>query len=151
MSTYFNTFSFFANNCFRSPLRHQWPPRMDMPACNWKSRRRFPCTQVSRAPTVYTAASQQADGNTCWAGPARARKSGTQGHADGRNRSYVIINLLSEAPKTVNPSYSVFVAHNRPEMCPLGAFAFYHHYIMMSRISQQCSTLTGLRTKAGDK
>lgn len=52
---------------------------------------------------------------------------------------------------TVNPSYSVFVAHNRPEMCPLGAFAFYHHYIMMSRISQQCSTLTGLRTKAGDK
>jgi hypothetical protein len=23
----------------------------------------------------------------------------------------------------------VFIAHLRPELCPLGAFAFYHHYI----------------------
>ncbi|KAF8202063.1 hypothetical protein K438DRAFT_1716644 [Mycena galopus ATCC 62051] len=29
----------------------------------------------------------------------------------------------------VNPSYTVFIAHKNPEMCPFGAFAFYHHYI----------------------
>ncbi|KAJ6511689.1 hypothetical protein DFH09DRAFT_1434967 [Mycena vulgaris] len=29
----------------------------------------------------------------------------------------------------VNPSYSAFIANKNPEMCPLGAFAFYHHYI----------------------
>ncbi|KAJ7831989.1 hypothetical protein B0H13DRAFT_1915207 [Mycena leptocephala] len=31
--------------------------------------------------------------------------------------------------KIVNPSYSAFVANKSPEVCPLGAFAFYHHYI----------------------
>ncbi|KAF8816577.1 hypothetical protein BYT27DRAFT_7229903 [Phlegmacium glaucopus] len=29
----------------------------------------------------------------------------------------------------INPVYTVFIAHLQPEMCPLGAFAFYHHYI----------------------
>ncbi|KAF8130928.1 hypothetical protein K438DRAFT_1643350, partial [Mycena galopus ATCC 62051] len=29
----------------------------------------------------------------------------------------------------VNPSYTVFIVHKNPEMCPFGAFAFYHHYI----------------------
>ncbi|KAF8172514.1 hypothetical protein K438DRAFT_1772559, partial [Mycena galopus ATCC 62051] len=29
----------------------------------------------------------------------------------------------------VNPSYTVFIAHENPDMCPFGAFAFYHHYI----------------------
>jgi hypothetical protein len=25
--------------------------------------------------------------------------------------------------------YTAFIAHLQPEMCPLGAFSFYHHYI----------------------
>ncbi|KAJ7756996.1 hypothetical protein B0H16DRAFT_1314634 [Mycena metata] len=29
----------------------------------------------------------------------------------------------------VNPSYSTFIANKNPQMCPLGAFAIYHHYI----------------------
>ncbi|KAK6984727.1 hypothetical protein R3P38DRAFT_2806331 [Favolaschia claudopus] len=29
----------------------------------------------------------------------------------------------------VNPSYLVFVAHKNPEICAMGAFAFYHHYM----------------------
>ncbi|KAJ7493956.1 hypothetical protein FB451DRAFT_1491519 [Mycena latifolia] len=29
----------------------------------------------------------------------------------------------------VNPVYSAFIANKNPEMCPLGAFAFYQHYI----------------------
>ncbi|PPQ79199.1 hypothetical protein CVT24_012739, partial [Panaeolus cyanescens] len=29
----------------------------------------------------------------------------------------------------VNPVYTVFIAHEDPTQCPLGAFAFYHHYI----------------------
>ncbi|KAF8141005.1 hypothetical protein K438DRAFT_1995458 [Mycena galopus ATCC 62051] len=32
-------------------------------------------------------------------------------------------------PSIVNPSYTVFIAHENPDMCPFGAFAFYHHYI----------------------
>uniref|UniRef100_A0A8H8CI32 XPG-I domain-containing protein n=1 Tax=Psilocybe cubensis TaxID=181762 RepID=A0A8H8CI32_PSICU len=29
----------------------------------------------------------------------------------------------------VNPVYTVFIAHKDPTICPLGAFAFYHHFI----------------------
>lgn len=29
----------------------------------------------------------------------------------------------------INPVYTVFIAHLKPEMCPLGAFAFYFHYL----------------------
>ncbi|KAJ7154733.1 hypothetical protein C8R46DRAFT_442730 [Mycena filopes] len=29
----------------------------------------------------------------------------------------------------VNPSYSAFIAHKNPEMCSLGAFAMYQHYL----------------------
>lgn len=31
--------------------------------------------------------------------------------------------------QVINPVYSTFIANKNPEMCPLGAFAFYHHYI----------------------
>lgn len=29
----------------------------------------------------------------------------------------------------INPVYLVFIAHLRPEMCPLSTFVFYHHYL----------------------
>ncbi|KAF9488939.1 hypothetical protein BDN71DRAFT_1512599 [Pleurotus eryngii] len=38
----------------------------------------------------------------------------------------IINSSLSE---TVNPVYMTFVAHRNPEMCPLGALAFYLHYL----------------------
>ncbi|KAJ7928710.1 hypothetical protein B0H13DRAFT_2311333 [Mycena leptocephala] len=41
-------------------------------------------------------------------------------------RSLVIVLIASQV---VNPSYSAFIANKNPEVCPLGAFAFYHHYI----------------------
>ncbi|KAJ7265171.1 hypothetical protein C8J57DRAFT_1511728 [Mycena rebaudengoi] len=31
--------------------------------------------------------------------------------------------------QVINPVYSAFIANKNPEICPLGAFAFYHHYI----------------------
>jgi hypothetical protein len=31
--------------------------------------------------------------------------------------------------QTVNPTYTSFIAHRNPELCPLGAFAIYLHYI----------------------
>ncbi|KAJ7794002.1 hypothetical protein B0H14DRAFT_3558467 [Mycena olivaceomarginata] len=40
-------------------------------------------------------------------------------HPDGRTSVFTVIN----------PSYSAFVANKNPEVCPLGAFVFYHHYI----------------------
>jgi hypothetical protein len=29
----------------------------------------------------------------------------------------------------VNPSYTTFIAHRNPEVCPLGAMAFYFHWL----------------------
>ncbi|KAJ7756085.1 hypothetical protein DFH07DRAFT_1027777 [Mycena maculata] len=40
-------------------------------------------------------------------------------HPDKRTSIYSVIN----------PVYSVFISNLKPEMCPLGAFAFYFHYI----------------------
>ncbi|KAF7371837.1 hypothetical protein MVEN_00040500 [Mycena venus] len=60
----------------------------------------------------------------------------TMTHPDGRTSVYTILGLQGEEKAgrrgmrtVVNPSYSAFVANKNPEMCPLGAFAFYHHYI----------------------
>ncbi|KAJ7629821.1 hypothetical protein B0H17DRAFT_1164275 [Mycena rosella] len=38
-------------------------------------------------------------------------------------------NKRTEIYSVINPVYSVFIANLKPEMCPLGAFAFYFHYI----------------------
>ncbi|KAJ6534238.1 hypothetical protein B0H19DRAFT_964399, partial [Mycena capillaripes] len=43
-------------------------------------------------------------------------------------RSNYILLHCTELP-VINPVYSVFIANLKPEMCPLGAFAFYLHYI----------------------
>ncbi|KAF7371838.1 hypothetical protein MVEN_00040600 [Mycena venus] len=60
----------------------------------------------------------------------------TMTHPDGRTSVYTVLGLQGEEKAgrrgmrtVVNPSYSAFVANKNPEMCPLGAFAFYHHYI----------------------
>ncbi|KAJ7679310.1 hypothetical protein DFH06DRAFT_974792 [Mycena polygramma] len=57
-------------------------------------------------------------------------------HPDKRTEIYSVLGLQGEEKagrrgmKTViNPSYSVFIANIKPEMCPLGGFAFYFHYI----------------------
>ncbi|KAK7059342.1 hypothetical protein R3P38DRAFT_3384318 [Favolaschia claudopus] len=60
----------------------------------------------------------------------------TMPHPDGRTAVPCLLGLQGEEKAgrrgmrtTVNPSYSVFVAHKNPEICAMGAFAFYHHYM----------------------
>ncbi|KAJ7019288.1 hypothetical protein C8F04DRAFT_1404365 [Mycena alexandri] len=57
-------------------------------------------------------------------------------HPDLRTSILAVLGLQGEekaGPRgmrtVINPSYSAFVANKNPEVCPLGAFAFYHHYI----------------------
>ncbi|KAJ7019185.1 hypothetical protein C8F04DRAFT_916431, partial [Mycena alexandri] len=57
-------------------------------------------------------------------------------HPDLRTSIFAVLGLQGEekaGPRgmrtVINPSYSAFVANKNPEVCPLGAFAFYHHYI----------------------
>ncbi|KAK7014627.1 hypothetical protein R3P38DRAFT_3205541 [Favolaschia claudopus] len=57
-------------------------------------------------------------------------------HPDGRTAVPCLLGLQGEEKAgrrgmrtIVNPSYSVFVAHKNPEICAMGAFAFYHHYM----------------------
>ncbi|KAJ7771090.1 hypothetical protein DFH07DRAFT_953710 [Mycena maculata] len=57
-------------------------------------------------------------------------------HPDKRTSIYSVLGLQSEEKAgkrgmrtVINPVYSVFIANLKPEMCPLGAFAFYFHYI----------------------
>ncbi|KAJ7867002.1 hypothetical protein B0H14DRAFT_2732146 [Mycena olivaceomarginata] len=57
-------------------------------------------------------------------------------HPDGRTSVFTVLGLQGEEKAgkrgmrtVINPSYSAFVANKNPEVCPLGAFAFYHHYI----------------------
>jgi hypothetical protein len=42
---------------------------------------------------------------------------------------FVLFYLLMASIQTVNRTYSTFIAHRNPEMCPLGAMAIYHHYL----------------------
>jgi hypothetical protein len=49
----------------------------------------------------------------------------------------------------INPVYSVFIANLKPEMCPLGAFAFYLHYIYDEKKSSIPWSWIILLTKAG--
>ncbi|KAK7008284.1 hypothetical protein R3P38DRAFT_2551619 [Favolaschia claudopus] len=60
----------------------------------------------------------------------------TMPHPDGRTAVPCLLGLQGEEKAgrrgmrtIVNPSYSVFVAHKNPEVCSMGAFAFYHHWI----------------------
>ncbi|GLB44253.1 hypothetical protein LshimejAT787_1601830 [Lyophyllum shimeji] len=63
-------------------------------------------------------------------------QSWTMLHPNKETAIYSVLGLQGEEKagkrgmKTkINPVYSVFIAHHRPERCPLGAFAFYHHYL----------------------
>ncbi|KAJ7926482.1 hypothetical protein B0H13DRAFT_1599594 [Mycena leptocephala] len=57
-------------------------------------------------------------------------------HPDKRTDMYAVLGMQGEEKAgkcgmrtVINPVYSVFIANLKPEMCPLGAFAFYFHYI----------------------
>ncbi|KAJ7857354.1 hypothetical protein B0H13DRAFT_1960478 [Mycena leptocephala] len=57
-------------------------------------------------------------------------------HPDNRTTMLSILGLQGEEKAgkrgmrtVINPVYTVFIAHLKPEMCPLGAFAFYFHYL----------------------
>ncbi|KAJ7934437.1 hypothetical protein B0H13DRAFT_1591571 [Mycena leptocephala] len=57
-------------------------------------------------------------------------------HPDKRTDMYAVLGMQGEEKAgkrgmrtVINPVYSVFIANLKPEMCPLGAFAFYLHYI----------------------
>ncbi|KAJ6483022.1 hypothetical protein DFH09DRAFT_1253099 [Mycena vulgaris] len=57
-------------------------------------------------------------------------------HPNGRTTIPSILGLQGEEKAgkrgmrtVINPVYSAFIAHANPEMCPLGAFAFYFHYL----------------------
>ncbi|KAJ7433473.1 hypothetical protein FB451DRAFT_1472227, partial [Mycena latifolia] len=57
-------------------------------------------------------------------------------HPNGRTLIYSVLGLQGEEKAgkrgmrtIVNPVYSAFIAHMYPEMCPLGALAFYLHYL----------------------
>ncbi|KAJ7692293.1 hypothetical protein B0H17DRAFT_1159658 [Mycena rosella] len=57
-------------------------------------------------------------------------------HPNGRTAIYSVLGLQGEEKAgkrgmrtVVNPVYSAFIAHMEPEMCPLGALAFYFHYL----------------------
>ncbi|KAJ7350370.1 hypothetical protein DFH08DRAFT_958055 [Mycena albidolilacea] len=72
------------------------------------------------------------------ASPSPIIEPTTLKHPDKRTDIYAVLGMQGEKKagkcrrgmKTViNPVYSVFIANLKPEMCPLGAFAFYFHYI----------------------
>ena len=44
----------------------------------------------------------------------------------GLNQLFLVAHSLWQ---TINPTYTCFIAHRDPEMCPLGALAFFLHYI----------------------
>ncbi|KAJ7027044.1 hypothetical protein C8F04DRAFT_1399692 [Mycena alexandri] len=57
-------------------------------------------------------------------------------HPDKRTDIYAVLGMQSEEKAgkrgmrtVINPVYSTFIANAKPEMCPLGGFAFYFHYI----------------------
>ncbi|KAJ7876636.1 hypothetical protein B0H13DRAFT_2347514 [Mycena leptocephala] len=54
-------------------------------------------------------------------------------HLDGRTSVFTVLGLQGEEKAGKRgmryQSYSAFVTNKNPEVCPLGAFAFYHHYI----------------------
>ncbi|KAJ7084783.1 hypothetical protein B0H15DRAFT_380554 [Mycena belliarum] len=57
-------------------------------------------------------------------------------HPDKRTEIYSVLGMQGEEKAgkrgmrtVINPVYSVFIANLKPEMCPLGAFSFYFHYI----------------------
>lgn len=67
----------------------------------------------------------------CVLGLQEESKTGKRGMKTVR---YLLFGMQSLAKlicvsKTVNPTYSTFIAHRNPEMCPLGAMAIYHHYL----------------------
>ncbi|KAJ7727166.1 hypothetical protein B0H14DRAFT_2640954 [Mycena olivaceomarginata] len=107
------------------------------------------CLAVATSSRVYSASSRfrssRMDRSACLgqprqqlSGPQARRTSALRNDApDGRTSVYTVLDLQGEEKAgrrgmrtVVNPSYSAFVANNKiPEVCPLGAFAFYHHYI----------------------
>ncbi|KAJ7181820.1 hypothetical protein C8R46DRAFT_1210130 [Mycena filopes] len=48
----------------------------------------------------------------------------------------------------VNPSYSAFIANKNAEMCPLGAFAFYQHYLHDEKEITKTSNVDWLRNSS---
>ncbi|KIK06290.1 hypothetical protein K443DRAFT_3320 [Laccaria amethystina LaAM-08-1] len=59
-------------------------------------------------------------------------------HPNGETTIPAVLGLQSDMEQkarskgmktTINPTYTCFIAHRNPEMCPLGAFALYLHYI----------------------
>ncbi|KDR75964.1 hypothetical protein GALMADRAFT_225713 [Galerina marginata CBS 339.88] len=59
-------------------------------------------------------------------------------HPNGETTIPAVLGLQSDMEQkarskgmktTINPTYTCFIAHRNPEMCPLGAFGFYLHYI----------------------
>ncbi|KII86607.1 hypothetical protein PLICRDRAFT_113764, partial [Plicaturopsis crispa FD-325 SS-3] len=57
-------------------------------------------------------------------------------HPNKDTAVFCVLGLQSEqkaGPKgmqtTINPTYTSFIAHRNPEMCPLGAFAIYLHFL----------------------
>ncbi|KAF8209033.1 hypothetical protein K438DRAFT_2012373 [Mycena galopus ATCC 62051] len=57
-------------------------------------------------------------------------------HPDKRTDIWSVLGMQGEEKAgkrgmrtVINPVYSVFIANLKPEMCPLGGFAFYFHYI----------------------
>ncbi|KAJ7768794.1 hypothetical protein B0H16DRAFT_1882008 [Mycena metata] len=58
------------------------------------------------------------------------------GNRDKRTDIWAVLGMQSEEKAgkrgmrtVINPVYSTFIANAKPEMCPLGGFAFYFHYI----------------------
>ncbi|KDR69528.1 hypothetical protein GALMADRAFT_230698 [Galerina marginata CBS 339.88] len=59
-------------------------------------------------------------------------------HPNGETTIPAVLGLQSDMEQkarskgmktTINPTYTCFIAHRNPEMCPLGAFGLYLHYI----------------------
>ncbi|EDR04062.1 uncharacterized protein LACBIDRAFT_330862 [Laccaria bicolor S238N-H82] len=59
-------------------------------------------------------------------------------HPNGETTIPTVLGLQSDMEQkarskgmktTINPTYTCFIAHRNPEMCPLGAFALYLHYV----------------------
>ncbi|KAJ6608481.1 hypothetical protein B0H10DRAFT_1815675 [Mycena sp. CBHHK59/15] len=75
-------------------------------------------------------------GDDFWALKLAELQPHTLLHPDKRTGITSILGLQGEEKAgrrgmrtVVNPSYSVFIANLKPDMCPLGAFAFYLHYL----------------------
>ncbi|KAJ7290789.1 hypothetical protein C8J57DRAFT_1612073 [Mycena rebaudengoi] len=78
-------------------------------------------------------------------------------HPNKETSVYCVLGLQGEKKagkrgmKTiVNPSYTIFIAHRNPEICPLGAMAIYFHWLHdVYELPKKCLSI-GRVTRAGE-